>query len=163
MATESCPSVPRMTITLPSMVMLISSRASSASMTTPVAAPGAVQRMCNWATAPPMRVLAIRAVCSRPITPAVRAGARCSQCAQKHPSSELGISGPYARHRCLELKTIHPAVVSPPISSRIMPVMKLESASLARNTYAGAISSGCAGRPIGESFPNSLTFRGVVP
>ena len=37
---------------------------------------------------------------------------------------------------------------------------KLESAFEAKNTYAGAISSGCAGRPIGVSAPNSDTSSG---
>ena len=38
-----------------------------------------------------------------------------------------------------------------------------ESAFDARNTYAGASSSGCAGRPIGTLLPNSATFSGEAP
>src|SRR4051812_36849935 len=59
--------------------------------------------------------------------------------------------------------TLQPPVVSPPITGSTMPVMYEESASEARNTYAGAISSGCAGRPIGFDLPNSATFSGVMP
>ncbi len=49
------------------------------------------------------------------------------------------------------------------MTARISPVMKLESASEARNTYAGASSSGCAGRSSGVFFPNSATLSGEVP
>src|SRR5438876_92626 len=41
--------------------------------------------------------------------------------------------------------------------------MKLESASDAKNTYAGAISSGCAGRSSCVFLPNSATSSGSFP
>ena len=41
--------------------------------------------------------------------------------------------------------------------------MKLESASEARKTYAGAISSGCAGRSSGVFLPNCATFSRDAP
>jgi hypothetical protein len=47
----------------------------------------------------------------------------------------------------------HPPLVSPPITCNTVPVMYDESAFDARNTYAGASSSGCAGRFIGLSLP----------
>src|SRR5690606_23204656 len=49
----------------------------------------------------------------------------------------------------------YPATVDPPRIGRTSPVMKLESADDAKNTNAGAISSGCAGRPIGVFSPKS--------
>src|SRR5690606_34422841 len=49
-----------------------------------------------------------------------------------------------------------PAVVSPPSCGRTWPEMYPESALHAKKTWAGAISSGCAGRPIGVSLPKSF-------
>ena len=58
--------------------------------------------------------------------------------------------------------------VYPPLTGKISPVMKLDICGEARNKYAGAISSGCAGRPILVFVPNdsildglSLGFSGV--
>src|SRR3954454_8237560 len=50
------------------------------------------------------------------------------------------------------------AVVSPPNRVRTSPVMYDESIFDAKNTYAGATSSGCPGRDIGVSAPCFAAF-----
>src|SRR4051794_38975738 len=55
-------------------------------------------------------------------------------------------------------RLVQPAVVSPPSSVSTSPVTYDESAFDAKYTYAGAISSGCAGRFIGWSAPNFFTL-----
>src|SRR5205823_1069617 len=66
------------------------------------------------------------------------------------------------QRRCLvvSVSLCHPPTVSPPSAGSTTPVMKLESASDAKKTYAGAISSGCAGRSSGVFLPNSATLSG---
>src|SRR5690606_20197305 len=45
----------------------------------------------------------------------------------------------------------------PPITGRTMPLTYADITGEARNTNAGDSSSGCAGRPIALSLPNSAT------
>lgn len=62
------------------------------------------------------------------------------------------------RWSCPGTLASHAARVSPPKSVSTSPVIKLESALLAKNTNAGATSSGCPGRFMGVSAPCLATF-----
>src|SRR5262249_29391185 len=56
----------------------------------------------------------------------------------------------------------HAAVVLPPSTVSTSPLMKLESASEAKKTNAGATSSGWAGRPCGTHWPCLETRSGSI-
>jgi hypothetical protein len=74
-------------------------------------------------------------------------------CEYSENSSLLDGSHEIAVFTDLPIPRMHPRVAAhtgPPVTGRTTPLTKLESAFEARNTKAGATSSGCAGRPMSE-------------